>query len=130
MITDELYTFLCGRAAITALVGVNSIQLAPADLTVTGFPLLTFATSNEDREQLLNGAGSLVREEVIFQCAAKSPADAKALAKAVRDNLNGFVGLVGTIYVVLWYTSGQSDGFDENSGANFVNLNMTIWHRG
>jgi hypothetical protein len=130
MITEELYSFLITRTAITAIVPVGSIQLAPLDFTVASFPCLSFETQNEQNENCLDGLNSLVNESVVFRCADKSPGAAKTLAKTVKEDLEGYIGLVGTSFYVTWcYTASASDGFDHDSGANYIDLNFTIWHR-
>jgi hypothetical protein len=94
MISKDFYTFVSGRAGITALTSSIYPQFLPQQHP--GFPALTFALDDDQDQQLLDGSVGGMREALmVVDCWDGSYITAHALADAVKLELIGYVGAFG-----------------------------------
>lgn len=129
-ITSEIYGVFSAAAAITSLVNANNIMAAPADLSVSSFPLITFAEENRTLDMLLTGQPSgMVEASLTIQCAGKTPESALTVAEAVTAFLDGKTGAFGSLVFIMCYNTASSDGYDDDALAHIVTLNFSITYR-
>jgi hypothetical protein len=130
-ITSVIYGVFAAEGTITALVAANNIMSAPADLSVATFPLITFSEENRNTDILITGQPSgLVESTLVIQCAGKTPQSALAVAEVVNTFLNGkTASAIGSLYCVMCYNTGSSDGFDDDAQAHIVTLTYAITYR-
>jgi len=89
-----IYTILKDTSAVSSLVGARIYPLkAPPKVTK---PFVTYQRISGDRWRSFDGPTGTAQPRIQVDCYATTYAAAKALADAIRQNLDGYAGTVTT----------------------------------
>lgn len=127
-IEDALYSYLAAQSTIIAIVDDRIYPtVLPQDPTK---PAVVFYNVGTSPLWLQNAKPVLDVTRIQIDCYADTSRDAKLLAKAVRDVLESYVGLMGTLSVqaVLVLDYGMDD-FDDVPNDFRVISEYEIWHK-
>jgi|14BtaG_2_1085337.scaffolds.fasta_scaffold00960_9 hypothetical protein len=124
MISGELYGFLAARGYST-----SEIMLWPLPVDHPSFPAITFQQDNEDRSQTYEGPSGFVSASVALDVWGKGAEQVQTLAKAVRDDLNGYSGLIGSARCYLLSVDRMIDLYETDTELFRVSINLTIRHK-
>lgn len=92
-----IYTLLKDAAGVSALAGTRIYPiLAPQD---SAYPLITYQRISGARWRTFDGPSGKAQPRFQLDVWATSYAGANALAKAVRDALDGYSGTVATVRI-------------------------------
>lgn len=125
MISSLLYAFLDGRAAITT----DEIMLWPLPVDQSVFPAITFQQEGESRSHSFDGPVGLVASGVSIDVWASGAEEVQTLAMAVRDDLNGYTGAIGTSYCYKFEIDRMVDLYEIDTGLFRVSISTTIYHK-
>lgn len=124
MISGELYGFLNGRGYST-----SEIMLWPLPVDHNSFPAITFQQDNEDREQTYEGPSGFIKASIVLDVWGKGAAQVQTLAKAIRSDLNGFSGTIGSAQCYLLQVDRMIDLYEIDSELFRVSISLTIHHK-
>lgn len=130
---EGLHAKLLAVGAVTALIGTgDAARLYPLVLPQQGellFPALTYQRISAPRDSTHDGPEGLVRARVQIDAWARTFAEAKRLADAVRLALDGFKGHAGDVVVDRMYLDGDRDFFEGDAQLYRVTQDWFVWHR-
>ncbi|MEZ5951184.1 MAG: DUF3168 domain-containing protein [Planctomycetaceae bacterium] len=106
MIEGSLYTFLSTIGEVTDIVG-DRIFPQHADEPV--YPCLIYSLVTQSHDHIVTGSAGTARARVQFDCWSYSLADCSIAIEAIRQHLQGFQGLLGTIEVVGSHLNNELD---------------------
>jgi hypothetical protein len=117
MIEDNIRTYLLSQSPISTLVGTDAagsmarIYSMDRQQNITADSIVYERTGTQ-HAHMLSGAAGFATAFLSFDCIATTYARAKALAEALRGELQGYSGTMGdaTIYSVI--LQDESDDFD------------------
>jgi hypothetical protein len=128
----ELRAFMLADAAIAARVG-ERIYPAPAPQNAT-MPFITFQRISATREYTLAGPAGLAGALMQIDCWADAPeydgnyAVTKDIATAVRLCLEGYAGLLTSIYVQEITVDNERDIFEPQDKTRRASFDFRIWY--
>jgi hypothetical protein len=112
-IESNLYSFLSGKAAVTALV---STRIYPLKLPQGySLPAISYQRVSSPRLYALSGTTGRLRARIQLDCWADTYSAVKGLADAVRGELNGHTGTFGSSTVDSLTLDAERDGFEEDT---------------
>lgn len=128
-----LVTYLLTRSAVTDLVG-SRISPNRVAQGVDQFPRLVYRRISGRHEHTLAGASRECNARLQLTCQAQNYGEAKALAEALRNSLDGFRGSMGGATVTGCHLDNDPDGFKPPSdgsddGVHEVMCDYLIQHR-
>lgn len=126
-IHEDIYSYLSGVAALTALV---SDRIYPTYIPQgVAVPCVRFDRTSDGGFKDFDGQGSTVRVEVQFDCLALTLDGAVAVAKAISDDLLNFKGAFGTKYLQAGFLESEFDTFETTIGDGVYRASQawTIW---
>ena len=91
MLTNGVVAYLLTQTAITAIVN-QSIQPIPAPEDLSQYPLITYQSPSDVSDNANDGPVGVATSRIVFDCKALRYLDARNLALAVKDALNGYSG--------------------------------------
>ena len=106
MIEGSLYTFLSTIGEVTDIVG-DRIFPQHADEPV--YPCLIYSLVTQSHDHIVTGSAGTARARVQLDCWSYSLADCSIAIEAIRQHLQGFQGLLGTIEVVGSHLNNELD---------------------
>lgn len=96
-IEDGLYSYLKAQSTINSIVGDRIYpSILPQDPVL---PAITFHVVSSEPVSRQDGKPVLEKARIQIDAYASQVRNAKLLAKAIRDSLEAYVGLMGTISV-------------------------------
>lgn len=125
MIGPALYPLLTGDSVIASLIG---LRVYPLELPqAPTYPAVTYQVITDPREYALSGPSNLGEARVQFDCYATRYDAAIALARAVRNRLESFKGVIGNppIDVQGAFQIGGGDEFESST----VKAGPRLWRR-
>lgn len=106
MIEGSLYSFLAGISDVTDIVE-DRIYPQHADQPV--YPCLIYSLPSQAHDHIVTGSAGTARARVQFDCWSYSLADCSIAIEAIRQQLQGFQGILGTIEVVGSHLNNELD---------------------
>jgi hypothetical protein len=97
MIESDLYSYLSGVSAVSALAGTRLYPLILPQAPT--YPAITYTVQGADRDYTYCGPSGLVKKDIQIDAWGSTYAAAKALQDVLRVALDGFVGLMGNTRV-------------------------------
>jgi hypothetical protein len=126
----ELRTFLLADATISTAVAGSRVHpvILPQGTNGPAVPALVYNTISEITDHVTTGASGLVMVRLQLDAYAATPNEADALARAVKDRIDGYRGVMGAVAVQGVFaenarTDYQSDSKLFRSGRDFV-----VWY--
>lgn len=123
MIEDELANWLFANIAL-AVGGVWNTKL-PQDPT---FPAITVRKISGPRLQSHDGPSGTAYPRIEIGCWSDDYGDAHELATEVRQDLDGFTGAMGAIFVQAAILKGERDIHYPDTDFYQVPVEFIIWH--
>jgi len=133
MITDVLRDFFLSRPAITAEFDPDNIQKWPIALDVKDYSILAFREANNSQQTLTDGMPGLDQHSISLVVVSKSPENTLVAAKALENDLVGFVGPISAspeVYCVGIQKVGYSDEYEPDTAAHVGVLSLLFYTRG
>jgi hypothetical protein len=126
MIAQSFYTFVSGRAGITALTG--SIYPIMLPQSHDGFPAITYSMDDDADQPLVDGTVSGMREALFsVDCWGLTGVSVQSLASAVKTELIGYIGTMGAHTVNRCRKEREDFNFYESDTGLFrVNLQFLV----
>ncbi len=132
-IETALFSHLSVQAGITALVSTRVYAtVPPSDPT---YPFITFQIFSDVPEHDMSGAVGLTQVKVQIDAWAFLVAEQQAIAEAVRNELDGFRGALGTEALAIRScfldsrnTFQEPDKQGKNLPVHRSSLDFSIWH--
>ena len=126
-IEQALYNLLTSSATIKAIVRPGVIEQTDQ------LPAIVYSQSSGERLWVMGGSGGMARVDYSLSCLEKSVTNARELAEAVIDLLNGYSGTVSGIVIASIKLNGESDvfSFDAELAENRIygkDLDIEIWY--
>lgn len=124
-------TYLAAQAAVSSLVGTRIYPDAlPQDATR---PALVFTVISSVGEHHLTAAAGIARAIVQIDCYADTRLAANALSEAVRGEMQGYRGAMGSEYVQCCHLQNRIYDYDtpehgSDQGLYRVIMEWLIWH--
>ena len=130
VIEEALVAILQADATVSGLVNDRIYPLvAPVGAEL---PAITYQRISGVRMETLQGPTGLAAPRFQFSCLANTYSQAKSLANAVRQALDGYSGTVNGVVIDSILCKNEQDGFnaadDENEESYLVYVDMTVWH--
>lgn len=124
---EGLVTYLRADGPIAALVGT---RVHPMILPqVATYPALAYMVVSDDRPQSHSGPTGLATPRVQIDCWGATYGAAKALERAVRAALEGYIGSMGSVTVRGVFLDTAQDLFDEEAQKYRVRMDWFISYR-
>ena len=124
LLEEGLYTFLQSRAGLTALVGTRIYPvMAPQGVAL---PYVAFDRVDTRPEQALGEAAGLATTRVQFDCYAAGAKQAKELADALRQALDGQSGTWGSVVVGACLWLNELDVYEPETGSYAVPVDFDV----
>lgn len=114
-IAEDLIHYLGQQPRIRQAVGQRIIQFDGA-LANTHFPRLVIGLVSNTGRNSLGGRGSVEDQRWQIDCQARSASEARVLADAVQDALDGYLGPLGQVPEVAVELINEFDEYDEGDG--------------
>lgn len=118
---EAVVAHLKADAGVAALVGARVYPLVVPSSASSVFPAIAVQVINVERPRQLNGPRSITNATVQIAAVSKLVSDTAAAAEAVRQALDGLIGLLGaggsTIHVVETVLTAERDLPDDASDA-------------
>lgn len=132
-IETALFSYLSTKPEITALVSTRVYAtIAPSSIT---FPLITFRILSEAPEHDTGGAVGLTRVLMQIDVWAYIVSERQNISEAIRNVLDGFVGLMGTeqldvrnCFLENRTTFEEPDKHGKNLPVHRSSMDFSIWH--
>ncbi|HKJ75398.1 MAG TPA: DUF3168 domain-containing protein [Alphaproteobacteria bacterium] len=116
MIESDLRTFLLADATISGLVGT---RIFPVRAPQGGsFPAMTYTPVSGQRFHNTGGGAGLSGPRIQFDCWAEAYSEAKSLADALRERLDGYSGSAGSGTVQGAFFDTERDSFEPDAGVS------------
>lgn len=131
-IRSALFTYLAGKAGVTAIVGTSPVRIYPVVRPQGGdMPALTYARMSGGHDHNLQGSSGTAIPTFELDCFGDTYAQADALAEAIRQVMQGFSGTMGSVAVKSVILDDESDGYDppeddSDRGAFYISLKYRI----
>lgn len=128
-VAPAVYTRLSGHAPLAAIVGDRIWPVeAPAEASR---PYVVFLTVSSQRLAHLGGPSMVANPRVQIDAYAASYADAAAIARLIRDALDGWSGTAGGIEVLGASCVDQRELQEDaaNPPLARVSQDFSVWHR-
>jgi len=133
MITDILRDFFLSRSAITDKFDPDNIQKWPIALDIKDYSILAFRETNNTEQTLSDGMPGLDQHSISLIIVSKSPENTLEAAKAVENDLVGYVGSLSaspSVYCVGIQKVGYSDEYEPDTAAHVGVLSLLFFTRG
>jgi hypothetical protein len=117
MIEDNIRTYLLSQSPINTLVGTDSagsmarIYSIDRQQNIVAESIIYERTS-ADHGHVLSGGAGFATAFIDFDCVALSYARAKALANALRGELQGYAGVMGDVTINSVILQDENDDYD------------------
>ena len=133
-IETAFFSYTSTKAAITALVSTRIYAtVAPSSPT---YPYITFQIISNQPEHYMAGAEGLTNVRLQADAWSFSVAEQQAISEALRNALDGFVGLMGTenldvrsCFLDSRNTFEEPDKQGKNLPVHRASLDFSIWHK-
>jgi hypothetical protein len=135
MIEDDLPGFLTDDSDVAALVITGSLSrifplVIPQHLwgEVTKLPCLVYQRDGSGRGSTYCSQDTLIWATFQFDCYARTEAQMRQLARAIRLRLQNFRGMMGDTEVRIALLENDFDGLDPDPGLYRRTQRWVIWH--
>lgn len=132
MIEEGLYSYLSGKAAISALVSTRVYpMLVPQGAT---YPAISYQKISGNHVRALSGStAGLANPRIQINCWARTYSAAKSLAEQVRLAMDGYAGSMGSESVNACFLMDERDQFEPSPGNEAdrlycTQLDFEVWH--
>lgn len=110
MIDDGIYSYLTSQAALTTHVATRIYpNHAPQD---AARPYIIYAKFGGSPVYEMQGETGLANARYRFECVADKPLTAKTVANALRGELSGYRGLMGSDFISSCFLTNDSDDYE------------------
>lgn len=96
------------------------------------YPCISYQLVAANRDHTQDGGSGLVEARYQFNCYASKYVDAKAIGEALRKDLDGFKGDVGTAPNIAtidgMFLENIQDGYDDELDVFWVTVDFTVLH--
>ena len=106
MIEGSLYSFLSTIGEVTSIVG-DRIYPQHSDQPV--YPCLIYSLVSQTHDHIVTGSSGTARARVQFDCWSYSLSDCSIVIEAIRQNLQGLQGTLGSLTVVGSHLNNELD---------------------
>lgn len=139
MISDSLFNYLSSNGGISALVATRIYPLVVPQQVydeATKRPCLVYTLDTDGRHVRFAGSDTLVKGRLQIDCYARTYAQVKTLADAVRDALIDYSGtmtaatspLTSVTVKRIFLEDGENELMDEEPGLYRVMQRYVIWY--
>lgn len=124
------YAILKAASGVTALVGGSSSpriypNVVPQDVAL---PAIAYQRISTRRRAVHGSPASLARPRLQLTILAETYSEVKALAAAVREAMDGYMGTVGGVEVGVALADDETDEFGSSNNLHVVRQDWMIWH--
>lgn len=131
MVLDDIRTYLLTQSPITALVGTDSAgsaaRIAAMDRRQgSTADFIVMRTFSIQHAHCINKGAGYADHFIEFDCISTTFAGAKALAEALRGELQGYAGTMGSTTVFAVTSEGDDDEFDDAADGSAKGTYHTI----
>jgi len=124
---EGLYWHLSHDAGVIALVGSRIYpQVIPQDVAL---PAMAYQRISGPRDHTHSGPSGLARARVQITCSASSYSQAKGVAAAVRESVDGFKGTMLDVTVGAAFVEDEIDGYGTSQETFTVRLDVNAWYQ-
>ena len=131
-IEEALRTKLTGAAAVTALLAASGAVYPLVIPQGSALPAIAYQRISTGRGAAHSSANGLAMPRMQFSCVATTYAGARALANAVRQELDLYRGTVDDVWIDAIFVENEIDQFnfetDQNESSYAVVLDAIVWH--
>lgn len=92
------------------------------------YPLILYAKVTGERINDLSGPSGMAHPRFQIEAWAETYAAAKTLANAIRVCLNGYRGIVGTVWIGSCLIQSERDIYEPEAACHRVVMDYAIWH--
>lgn len=124
-IEEAIHDILVADATVQDLTTRCYPSTLPQDPT---YPLILYMRVYGARENALEGPVGMANPHFQIEAWAKTYAAAKALAKAVRNALNGYRGTSGLVRIGSFLIQSERDVYEPAVACHRIIMDYSIWH--
>lgn len=126
MIESGLRSYLINHPSVGSLVGTRVYPLTLPQGVV--LPAITYQQISGPREQAYDGPSALAHPRFQLDCWAETYGEAVGLARAVRQALDGYQGLMGGVAVRDVVIDNELDGYEPETALWRRTIDVIVWH--
>lgn len=127
---EALRTRLLADSTVSGLVGTRIFPLVIPQ--GQALPAIAYQRISGVREHTHAGASGLAHPRIQYACVAETFTQARAVADAVRQRLDGFAGVIGSVTVESIMIQNQMDNYNlsaDNEASSYTTwLDFVVWY--